>query len=211
MPKQKRAHKDEEADQAAQQEPLLTALPIPEALITHLKDSCSTGILPATGPNPETYLSVIYGTDLPIDFGTQIDERDKRVSRAPKVTFSAPDASSHYTLLMVDPDAPGPKEPSQRSVLHWAVTDISGSKGDADGGQLAVSYRFPSPDWGNHRFVFILMRQGKKSPLPSLSAIQLPTARVGFNVSQCMSEQDLTLVGLNFFCQHAPEFSKRKR
>jgi hypothetical protein len=38
-----------------------------------------------------------------------------------------------YTLVMVDPDAPSPSNPTLRNVLHWLVTDIPGSTSPSQG------------------------------------------------------------------------------
>ncbi len=38
-----------------------------------------------------------------------------------------------YTLLLVDPDAPSPSNPTLRNILHWLVTDIPGSTSPSQG------------------------------------------------------------------------------
>jgi hypothetical protein len=38
-----------------------------------------------------------------------------------------------YTLVMVDPDAPSPSNPTLRNILHWLVTDIPGSTSPSQG------------------------------------------------------------------------------
>ncbi|XP_010268334.1 PREDICTED: protein HEADING DATE 3A-like [Nelumbo nucifera] len=64
----------------------------------------------------------------------------------------------HY-LVMVDPDAPNPCDPTMREYLHWLVVDIPEGT-DATFGQEITSYEGPSPTIvGIHRYVFALFRQ----------------------------------------------------
>jgi phosphatidylethanolamine-binding protein (PEBP) family uncharacterized protein len=219
--------------------PVLTTLPVPAPLLAHLELPTASGFLAAGTAAPSVALAVAYSgggsaSDLPVDFGTQVDERDRRVARPPTVSFEPPGAGGRFTLLLVDPDAPGPKDPSLRSVLHWAVTDMGGGGGASEsaaadasssggggggrattaaGGREAVSYKAPSPEWGNHRFVFLLFRQ-PAGAASSGGAPPLPAARPGFDVAAWAAQHGLSLVGVNFFCMHAPEFGgggKRRR
>lgn len=63
-----------------------------------------------------------------------------------------------YALVMVDPDAPSPSEPSCREWVHWIVTDIPGG-GDASYGLEILHYEPPKPVIGIHRYVFVLFKQ----------------------------------------------------
>ncbi|XP_026442560.1 protein HEADING DATE 3A-like isoform X1 [Papaver somniferum] len=47
----------------------------------------------------------------------------------PRVEIGGDDMRTFYTLVMVDPDAPSPSDPSLREYLHWLVTDIPGTTG----------------------------------------------------------------------------------
>nr|AEZ63950.1 FLOWERING LOCUS T2 [Dimocarpus longan]AHF27443.1 flowering locus T-like 1 [Dimocarpus longan]ALA55999.1 flowering locus T1 [Dimocarpus longan]ALA56001.1 flowering locus T1 [Dimocarpus longan] len=76
----------------------------------------------------------------------------------PRVDIGGDDLRTFYTLVMVDPDAPSPSDPTLREYLHWLVTDIPATTG-ATFGQEAVSYESPRPTVGIHRFVFVLFRQ----------------------------------------------------
>ncbi|URD86146.1 Phosphatidylethanolamine-binding protein [Musa troglodytarum] len=42
----------------------------------------------------------------------------------PLVQVGGDDLRIFYTLVMVDPDAPNPSDPTLREYLHWLVTDI---------------------------------------------------------------------------------------
>ncbi len=60
-------------------------------------------------------------------------------SHAPKVEIIGADPNQVYTLLMTDPDAPSPEQPTFREWLHWMVTNIHGSR--VSEGNEVVSYR----------------------------------------------------------------------
>ncbi|XP_026437112.1 CEN-like protein 2 isoform X2 [Papaver somniferum] len=45
----------------------------------------------------------------------------------PRVEIQGGDLRSFFTLVMTDPDVPGPSDPYLREHLHWIVTDIPGT------------------------------------------------------------------------------------
>ncbi|CAN0916756.1 Protein CENTRORADIALIS-like [Linum grandiflorum] len=49
------------------------------------------------------------------------------LSLKPKVHVLGGDLRSLFTLVMTDPDVPGPSDPYLREHLHWIVTDIPGT------------------------------------------------------------------------------------
>ncbi|RZC76213.1 hypothetical protein C5167_000399 [Papaver somniferum] len=49
------------------------------------------------------------------------------VTTKPKVEVHGSDMRSFFTLIMTDPDVPGPSDPYLREHLHWIVTDIPGT------------------------------------------------------------------------------------
>ncbi|KAL8154452.1 hypothetical protein V2J09_012212 [Rumex salicifolius] len=49
------------------------------------------------------------------------------VSSKPRVEINAADLRTFFTLVMTDPDVPGPSDPYLREHLHWIVTDIPGT------------------------------------------------------------------------------------
>nr|UUW44839.1 flowering locus T/terminal flower 1_2 [Equisetum bogotense] len=63
-----------------------------------------------------------------------------------------------YTMVMIDPDAPSPSEPSMREWIHWIVSDIPDG-GNATSGQEILAYDPPQPTIGIHRYAFILYKQ----------------------------------------------------
>ena len=85
------------------------------------------------------------------------------VQRVPEISFQPPLRSGTlYTLLMVDPDAPYPKHPSEAYVLHWMIVNIDGSNKRAR--DIPVRYKPPTPprDSPSHRYFFFLYSQRRK-------------------------------------------------
>jgi phosphatidylethanolamine-binding protein len=78
----------------------------------------------------------------------------------PFVTFS-PAPSTHYTLIMTDPDAPSRANPTFREYIHWAVVNIPGN--EVSQGEEVCSYMGAGPPYntGPHRYLFLLYQQGR--------------------------------------------------
>ncbi|KAJ8464493.1 hypothetical protein OPV22_027045 [Ensete ventricosum] len=98
------------------------------------------------------------------------------VAEQPRVEVGGSDFRSTYTLVMVDPDAPSPSDPTLREYLHWLITDIPATTEAATYGQEIVCYESPRPQLGIHRYVFVLFRQ-----LPGRQAVDAPGWRQNFN------------------------------
>ncbi|RZB83814.1 Protein CENTRORADIALIS [Glycine soja] len=83
------------------------------------------------------------------------------VTTKPQVQIHGGDMRSFFTLVMTDPDVPGPSDPYLREHLHWMVTDIPGTT-DATFGNEVVEYEIPRPNIGIHRFVFLVFKQKRR-------------------------------------------------
>ncbi|KAF3451579.1 hypothetical protein FNV43_RR07674 [Rhamnella rubrinervis] len=114
--------------------------------------------------------------------------------------------SSHYTLVMVDPDAPSPSEPTLREWLHWVVVDIPEGL-DATKGREVVPYVGPQPPTGIHRYVFVLFRQRD----PTMTKVHLSEDRSNFSTRQFASDHQfgLPVAALYFNSQKEPATRKR--
>lgn len=86
------------------------------------------------------------------------DLRPSGVSARPRVEVGGDDLRQSYTLVMVDPDAPNPSNPTLREYLHWLVTDIPGTT-DVNYGREVICYESPRPLAGIHRVVLVLFQQ----------------------------------------------------
>ena len=100
------------------------------------------------------------------------------VQRVPEISFQPPlRIGSLYTLLMVDPDAPYPMDPSEAFMLHWMIVNIDGSNKRAR--NIPVRYKPPTPprDSPSHRYFFFLYSQRYK-----LCPNCLPRKRMHFDL-----------------------------
>ncbi|XP_008786924.2 protein HEADING DATE 3A-like [Phoenix dactylifera] len=113
--------------------------------------------------NTTATLRVTYGSR---ELSNGCEFKPSQVVNQPRVDVGGNDLRTFYSLVMVDPDAPNPSDPSLREYLHWLVTDIPGSTG-ATFGQEVTCYESPRPTMGIHRFVFVLFQQlGRQTVYP---------------------------------------------
>ncbi|CAL0310517.1 unnamed protein product [Lupinus luteus] len=108
------------------------------------------------------------------------------VTNKPRVEICGADFRSFFTLVMTDPDVPGPSDPYLREHLHWIVTDIPGTT-DATFGKDLMSYEIPNPNIGIHRFVFVLFKQKHRQ------CVTQPSSREHFNTKNFALHNDLGL------------------
>ncbi|CAG8588073.1 42016_t:CDS:2 [Gigaspora margarita] len=173
---------------------LITAI---ESIIESLK---SAGIIPDVVDEfkPEALLDIKYG-EKKVELGNKftIDETNK----APNVNFvfnkSDSDDKSRFTLMMVDPDAPSPKNPTHREWRHWIVGNIP-SDGNLSEATHLDDYMGPSPpsETGEHRYVFLLYRQ----QVPHIDYPRLDKVkRNNFKARQFAEQYSLKLISANYF------------
>ncbi|KAM7526067.1 hypothetical protein LguiA_015969 [Lonicera macranthoides] len=122
----------------------------------------------------------------------------------PKVEVLGGDMRTFFTLVMTDPDVPGPSDPYLREHLHWIVTDIPGTT-DITFGREMVSYEIPRPNIGIHRFVFVLFKQKRRQ------AVNPPSSRDYFNTRSFAAENDLGLPVAAVFFNAQRETAARRR
>ncbi|XP_010521662.1 PREDICTED: protein CENTRORADIALIS-like [Tarenaya hassleriana] len=148
-------------------------------------------------------MTVTYGSSKQVYNGHEL--LPSTVANKPKVEVHGCDMRSFFTLVMTDPDVPGPSDPYLREHLHWIVTDIPGTT-DATFGKEMIGYEMPRPNIGIHRFVFMLFKQKRRS-----SVVSVPSYRDQFNTRIFAQENDLGLpVAAVFFnCQR--ETASRRR
>ncbi|KAJ8479052.1 hypothetical protein OPV22_022779 [Ensete ventricosum] len=126
------------------------------------------------------------------------------VSSRPRVEVQGGDMRSFFTLIMTDPDVPGPSDPYLREHLHWIVTDIPGTT-DASFGREVVSYESPRPNIGIHRFVFVLFKQKRRQ------AVSPPTSRDRFSTRRFAEENGLDLPVAAVYFNSQRETAARRR
>ncbi|KAI3858300.1 hypothetical protein MKX03_013831 [Papaver bracteatum] len=90
----------------------------------------------------------------------------------PKVQISG--SPQHlYKLVMVDPDAPSPSEPTMRQYIHWIVVDVPGGTSPSEVGM--------------HRYVMVVFKQ--KGELKMV--VEEPASRAHFNTRNFAQQYDL--------------------
>ncbi|KAK7867287.1 hypothetical protein R5R35_002114 [Gryllus longicercus] len=101
----------------------------------------------------------------------------------PEVRFPKASPDAFYTLVMVDPDAPGMLRGEYW--LHWIVVNIKGSHfqiGNLDDATEVASYVAPAPPerTGAHRYIFLALEQeASASPLAPAAPAERPHFRLG--------------------------------
>ncbi|KAG4378200.1 hypothetical protein GLYMA_18G298900v4 [Glycine max] len=55
--------------------------------------------------------------------------KPSKILNRPRIEIGGDDLRTFYTLVMVDPDAPSPGNPTQREYLHWLITNIPATTG----------------------------------------------------------------------------------
>ncbi|GLU12931.1 hypothetical protein SLE2022_295860 [Rubroshorea leprosula] len=120
---------------------------------------------------PTVNMSVYYG---PKHVSNGCEIKPSMTTNPPKVVISG---QSHdlYTLVMTDPDAPSPSEPTMREWVHWIVVDIPGGTNPTRGKET-LPYMGPRPPVGIHRYILVLFKQKSQ-----LGVVEQPTSRANFN------------------------------
>ncbi|EAY84662.1 hypothetical protein OsI_06032 [Oryza sativa Indica Group] len=112
-----------------------------------------------------------------------------------------------YTLIMTDPDAPSPSDPSMREFLHWIVVNIPGGT-DASKGEEMVEYMGPRPTVGIHRYVLVLFEQ--KARFVD-GALMPPADRPNFNTRAFAAYHQLGLPTAVVYFNSQREPANRRR
>ncbi|XP_027111663.1 protein MOTHER of FT and TFL1 homolog 1-like [Coffea eugenioides] len=155
---------------------------------------------------PAAELIVQYGSKQ-VGNGCEIKPSHSAHKPAVRVNGSRARAASLFTLVMVDPDAPSPSDPTFREWLHWIVVNIP-EGGDASEGKELVAYQGPQPPTGIHRYVFALFKQRGRMEKPKT----LPEPRHNFTTRQFASHNELGLpVAAVYFNSQKEPAGNRKR
>ncbi|NP_001412688.1 CEN-like protein 2 [Nicotiana tabacum] len=152
---------------------------------------------------PSVKMSVTYNSSKHVYNGHELFPSS--VTSKPRVEVHGGDLRSFFTMIMIDPDVPGPSDPYLREHLHWIVTDIPGTT-DCSFGKEIVGYEMPRPNIGIHRFVFLLFKQKKRQ-----TVLTAPLSRDRFNTRKFAEENELgsPVAAVFFNCQR--ETAARRR
>ncbi|EXJ81780.1 hypothetical protein A1O1_07845 [Capronia coronata CBS 617.96] len=152
---------------------------------------------------PKSHETVLLGNDIPVE----------AVSKRPVFTFHSLERSSittknsTFTLVLTDPDAKSRDHPIWSEMCHWIVTNLTTPIPEppthlpkAKQAELE-EYLPPSPPpkTGSHRYVFVLL-EGDTSNLKAPSDRKhWGYEKPRHGVRDWAEENDLTVVGANFF------------
>ncbi|KAJ3694355.1 hypothetical protein LUZ60_009835 [Juncus effusus] len=147
-----------------------------------------------------------------VNFGTK--HVNNGVHIKPSMAVDPPSLDIHcspsqlFTMVMTDPDAPSPSEPTMREWLHWLVVNIPGGSDPSQGDEVVV-YMAPKPPLGIHRYVFILFEQ--KSWIER-GAIELNSeTRANFSTRNFAEKYELGLPAAAIYFNSQKEPNSRRR
>ncbi|XP_030841258.1 protein MOTHER of FT and TFL1-like [Strongylocentrotus purpuratus] len=137
-----------------------------------------------------------FGHGQPLPIG--LFDRSQSGGQAPVVVYENADPDSFYSVLMIDPDAPSPSNPTAAPWLHWLVVNINGetlrSADHGVGDKTVTEYAPPTPPSGIHRYILLLFRQ-----FGSLRNVPVPSSRAKFDVGAFKTYYDLECVATTSF------------
>ncbi|CAA0818412.1 Protein MOTHER of FT and TF 1 [Striga hermonthica] len=153
---------------------------------------------------PSVSMSVYYASK---HVNNGCDIKPSVAAEQPRVTVAG-SSDELYTLVMTDPDAPSPSEPSLREWVHWIVTDIPGCSNVTRGKEI-LAYVGPKPTVGIHRYILVLFRQHTRLGIGILEA---PQSRSNFNTRAFAQRFNLGMpVCTVYFNAHREPLANRKR
>ncbi|XP_010260703.1 PREDICTED: protein MOTHER of FT and TFL1 [Nelumbo nucifera] len=152
---------------------------------------------------PTVSMSVYFG---PKHVTNGCDIKPSMATNPPKVVVSG-HTDDLYTLVMTDPDAPSPSEPSMREWVHWIVVDIPGGTSPSKGKEI-LPYMGPRPPVGIHRYILVLFRQRYSM---KDAVIQQPATRANFNTRAFANQLDLGVPVATIYFNAQKEPANKKR
>ncbi|PIA28295.1 hypothetical protein AQUCO_07200150v1 [Aquilegia coerulea] len=153
--------------------------------------------------SPTVNMTITYNSNTRVCNGHEL--YPSSITTKPRVLIPSGEMRSFFTLIMIDPDAPGPSDPYLREHLHWIVTDIPGTTDDTYGREV-MSYEIPKPYIGIHRFVFVLFKQKSRQ-----CVITTPVSRDQFNTRKFAEANDLGLPVAAVYFNAQRETAARRR
>ncbi|CAL5052718.1 unnamed protein product [Urochloa decumbens] len=157
---------------------------------------------------PKVPLSVRYGTR---DLTNGCEIRPSIAADPPAIQIAGR-SNDLFTMLMTDPDAPSPSNPSMREWLHWLVVNIPGGADPSQQGDVVVPYMCPRPPVGIHRYVVVVFQQKARiySP-PAMTSGTNQSMRVGFRTRAFADRHEFgdPVAALYFNAQKEPANRRR--
>lgn len=160
--------------------------------------------------DPNTLLEITYGDNNVVAVGNTLAV--DKTQHKPTVHASFPNGSDGtYTLVLTDPDAPSRSDNKWSEYCHYIVSGLKPSVvAEAEGaavelnlsqGNELIPYMGPGPPpkTGKHRYVFVLYKEGSKTPEAPADRPTWGTNVPGSGTRDWAKKYDLTVVTSNFF------------
>ncbi|CAH0388821.1 unnamed protein product [Bemisia tabaci] len=149
---------------------------------------------------PDFEIEVMFGDGVLVEFGNEINERE--CQEEPNVLWPFEKNTTHYTLIMTDPDYPTRSNASQREFQHWLIGNIPGTV-EGNGEELTPWYPpHPIKFGGFHRYTFIVFMQpeGEKIKFDEPKLNDSVHGRAHFNTKKFAAKYNLgDPVAINYF------------
>ncbi|KAF7101755.1 hypothetical protein CFC21_102998 [Triticum aestivum] len=157
---------------------------------------------------PTMPVTVRFGTK---DLTNGCEIKPSIADAAPSIQITGR-AGDLFTLVMTDPDAPSPSEPTMKEWLHWLVVNIPGGS-DPSQGEEVVPYMGPKPPLGIHRYVLVLFQQKARVLAPAPGGDTAASAmRARFSTRAFAERHDLGLpVAAMYFNAQKEPANRRRR
>lgn len=109
----------------------------------------------------------------------------KSSSTKPIIKFTK-SPSKKYTIIMIDPDAPSPKNPIYKYHLHWLIVNNN---------ETVVEYSGPQPplNSGTHRYYTCIFEQEDELSLSQLKSNNYPISK--FDLESFVAANKLKIIG----------------
>jgi len=152
--------------------------------------------------------SVQLGNDIPV---SAVDSRPTFEFHALSPDEPA-DKNKTFTLILTDPDAKSREKPKMSEMCHWIMTNLTtpvpwslNTLRSKEGELVKYLPPSPPPKTGKHRYVFVLL-EGKTEHLTApKDRPHWGYGKVRHGVRDWAEENDLEVVGANFFYAANPK------
>lgn len=134
-----------------------------------------------------------------------------QVKSIPKVSWIEANASSYYTLIMVDMDAPSRNDNYEKEWQHWLVVNIPGNEVEMGETLSEFISSAPPPNTGLHRYLFLWFLQPTKGDFSSFPHLKASSAkgREKFSTRKFVRAFKLVIMAGNYY-QVNISFSNKK-
>lgn len=160
---------------------------------------------------PSYYLDISYasshesvqlGNDIPVSAVKSRPTFEFHALSPPERT----DKNKTFTLILTDPDAKSREKPKMSEMCHWIMTNLTtpapwamGATKAKEGELVEYLPPGPPPKTGRHRYVFVLLEGPTENLIAPNDRPHWGYGKIRHGVRDWAEENDLEVVGANFF------------